>query len=398
MTRNPRGAFVAAAVFALGGLASCGRTGLLEGSLVDGANDGLAGASASGGAGPSGGSPAASTAGTAGVASTMAGAAAVRPSESECAPQVIYSIPDPNLPVLDVAVHGRFLYWSSSLWHCEQEIGKVMRGQVDGRAPAVELMSGMHCPAALAATADGLLVAENVGKDAEAQRAVVWSVDLSGGVRELRGDGRVASSMTADDSDIFWVEGDGGFEGKRTIFKMPRKGGVPKALVSSIDLGNSFRHGFALDATHLYWSDGRSSIMKMPKSGGKPAFVTATAAYPSQVFVTETGLFWIDEALYGPPGESFVKLLEWGSREPRVVVTNETRLFELWIDGATIYWATGDGPHNGSLWRTRLDESASPVQLWSGGPAPQAISGDATFVYWVGIVEHGLGAVWRVCR
>lgn len=400
MTRDPcvrrmvNGAHVVAATLAIGGFVlACGRTGLLEGTRDDEPAV-VNGGSTAGGVSTAGGGFAGAPSAGSGGSLAAAGAPVVRPSESECAPQVIYSITDVTYPVLDVVAHGGFIYWSSSVWNCDEKVGRVMRGQGDGSVPAVELMTGMHCPGALAPSADGLLVAENVGKNTDEQRASVWSVDHFGGVRELRGNGRVTGSVVIDENDIFWVEGASGTEEKSTIFKMARTGGTPKALVSGIELGSTIRHRIALDATHVYWSDGRTSILKIPKTGGKVAVAAATEMYPSQVLATPTGLFWVDQSA---SGSSFVRLLEWGALQPRVVVASNARVSEVWIDGATVYWSTGGEPHDGSLRRTRVDELTYD-ELWSGGPRPQAITGDATFVYWVGVVEHALGAVWRACR
>ena len=99
-----------------------------------------------------------------------------------------------------------------------------------------------------------------------------------------------AYKVRVDDDAVYWITQDG-----KTVNKKPHAGGDSITLATM----NAFGYGFAMDATHLYWSEGGSekSIKKIGKDGcGEEVITMNMAQYTMSMDVDDTHIYWTDSS------------------------------------------------------------------------------------------------------
>jgi hypothetical protein len=109
-------------------------------------------------------------------------------------------------------------------------------------------------------------------------------IPLPSGAPITLASGSLGSDVAIDDAYVY-------FKHDSTLSRVPKAGGAVTPLVT-LD-ANEAVEGLAVDATHLYWSDGAGkAIHKVAKAGGPEELVASTSSAPSTVRVDDTSVYW----------------------------------------------------------------------------------------------------------
>jgi hypothetical protein len=178
------------------------------------------------------------------------------------------------------------------------------------------------------------------------QSGGIYSVPLDGGAAtELTPDPNEPSRVTADSSNVYWVD-EYGNSGNSTVVQMPLDGGAIVQLAS----GQDDTRNIVVDSTYAYWVSAGGGVVDRAPIGG---------------------------------GSSPVQLVS-GLNEP----------FAIAIDGSNAYFTTQGGGQVMSVPKS----GGNPTVIASGLTNPEAVALDAQFVYWGTYGNNGITRIYKAVK
>jgi sugar lactone lactonase YvrE len=140
-------------------------------------------------------------------------------------------------------------------------------------------------------------------------------------------------------------------------------------------------NGLAVDATHVYWTNGYGNVMKAPISGGPVTALASGQANPWGIAVDDGRVYWTNAA-----GAGQVMSVPVTGGEPRTLASEQRRPFQVAVRDGLVYWTDmGDG----SVMRTSVD-GGEPTQLAANQGAVAAIAACADGIYWSSFGQHAV--------
>jgi hypothetical protein len=184
------------------------------------------------------------------------------------------------------------------------------------------------------------------------------------------------------------------------VMKMSLDGGTPTVLASGQGFGI---RNIAVDATNVYWAADPGTVSKVPKTGGPVTVLASGLGTIGDLQTDAANVYWI----HGTPnkelaatgnyidGDIMAISVEGGT--PTTLVSGQTALAGLAVDGTNVYWTTGGtGPYcnmDGTIMKVS-PRGGTPIILASGQPQPTDIAVDDTSVYWTNGAQWIKGAAW----
>lgn len=99
-----------------------------------------------------------------------------------------------------------------------------------------------------------------------------------------------AHGLAHDETALYWVD-----EKQHRIDTMSKAGGAIATLVESVP---KCANPPAVNATHLFWSNGAGRILAMPKTGGAAITLACTHSYASAIVADDDYVYWGQAATY----------------------------------------------------------------------------------------------------
>jgi hypothetical protein len=133
----------------------------------------------------------------------------------------------------------------------------------------------------------------------------------------------------------------------------------------------------AVDAAHIYWTNGAGRIARANIDGSKPepAFIAGVGSTVVNIAVDAAHVYWTDEA--GRVGRAN---LDGSNSEPAFIVSGPTAVVGLAVDTGHIYFANA-AQFGGTITRANLD-ATNPQPNFAGASAVGGIAVDARHLYW----------------
>ncbi len=194
------------------------------------------------------------------------------------------------------AVNAYFVDEGTGVYNSPDTDGSVMKVPIGGGTPTA-LATGLSYPGALAIDATSVYwtvlnpdLTGTLMKVAIAGGAVTTLATGWWGWEIQTGDGTIPQLIAADGTSVYWVTGN--INGaKAQIMKVATSGG-PTTSLSSIQ---SEFTTLALDATHLYWTDGGNFLSLLTAGGVPTTFATGEAPQePGGLALDATNVYWTD--------------------------------------------------------------------------------------------------------
>jgi hypothetical protein len=173
-------------------------------------------------------------------------------------------------------------------------------------------------------------------------------------------------TLAVDDANIFFLAG------PQTIGRRATDSGVSVELASA----DSTLIRMTSDATHVYWTELDGRVRGVPKPGGERFDAGYVFGNPSDISVDATHLYWIfpefgQVAMVAKPSGNASHIS--GQDAPQAITT----------DATSVYWVNaGSRAASGQLVRAPRGDLAS-AEVWLNGlDAPVAITVSEEAVYW----------------
>ncbi|MEZ4405536.1 MAG: hypothetical protein R3A52_03430 [Polyangiales bacterium] len=238
---------------------------------------------------------------------------------------------------------------------------------------------------------------------------VYWVDHRAGTIHRVARDGTGAVTLASDELHpdglaldegyLYWLSGD--FD-HAALRRMPAAGGEVVSLgrARRITIFQSARHRVAFDARYVYWPDvgddpfTDGSIYRLPKSGGAPEAVVSGIVAPASVVVDRCNLYWLavgplvatGSALYR--GELATAPVEGGPT--RVLAAEQYNVGDLVVDERYVYWSvSGRDVEDGTIQRVAKSGGA-PTTLVDRQFIGLALAIDDRSLY---TLEDGLVAI-----
>ncbi len=176
-----------------------------------------------------------------------------------------------------------------------------------------------------------------------------------------------AFSPIVDGLDLYWAErGTGG----DAIVAAPLAGGAPTTLVSSGQV-----QSLALDATHLYFTDGLGSLLAAPRAGGvATTLVHSTTSPPQSLVVGPSQLYFTAASNVSPSDDSIQSVPLAGGATTTLVVNKDQFADGLVLAGSTLVWPTVGGLQ-------AVDTTGAGLGMLTTSSFPNHLATDGTLVY-----------------
>jgi hypothetical protein len=141
-----------------------------------------------------------------------------------------------------------------------------------------------------------------------------------------------------------------------TVMKVPLAGGTPVTLAND----PQYATALAVSPGALYWvdpsgpqsevdasSNSTGLVMSVPLVGGNAAPVATEQAFPSNIAVDSSGVYWVNQSVCNAfPCQSTVGtvvMLATGSTTPVTLATLPAQPGAMALDATNVYWGTNDG-------------------------------------------------------
>ncbi len=257
---------------------------------------------------------------------------------------------------VDVVVDARSAYFTSCSGSASS-LGAVFGVPLGGGARTV-LVEGPGCPIGLAVDHTSVYVAGlNDGG--------VMKISLGGGPPLTLASGdRAVAGVAVDGASVYWASSAG------TLLRAPVDGGAPTVLAA----GQKSATRPIVDGASVYWGDrDRGTVQKLPLDGGAPMTVTdgldnlsALALGSKDVYIADGYLLRRAPRSGGPPST-----VSTAAGDVVVAVA---------VDDTSAYFTS-----QSAVWKVSLD-GGPPVAIASDQGEPNAITVDATSVYWTNAI------------
>lgn len=184
----------------------------------------------------------------------------------------------------------------------------------------------------------------------------------------------VALSVDGESKYLFWVRHTA-TSATAEVVKAPVAGGEPVAIASAYGSNNSV----AVDATHVYWSNGPSGtvtgavtdIVKADLDGSNATTLVVGQPSINQLAVGGDGLYFTTMA-------GTVMKVGFDGGPPTMLAAGPAAA-EIVVDAENAYWSTLAG----EIRKIGVAGGTDPVVLVPSQAAPDSIALDATHIYWV---------------
>ncbi|MGD0529677.1 MAG: hypothetical protein ABSE49_31360 [Polyangiaceae bacterium] len=141
-----------------------------------------------------------------------------------------------------------------------------------------------------------------------------------------------------------------------TVMKVPLSGGAPVTLAND----PQYATALAVSPSTLYWVDPSGPqdevdassnttglVMSVPLGGGNAVPVATDQAFPSNVAVDSSGVYWVNQTVCNSfPCQATVgtvMMLPTGSTTPVTLASVPAQPAALALDATNVYWGTNDG-------------------------------------------------------
>lgn len=171
----------------------------------------------------------------------------------------------------------------------------------------------------------------------------------------------VPKAIAVDTQHVYWLD-------NNAIRRMPKAGGASE----SVYLGNTDIASFALDNTHVYWSEfNEGTIQRRTKTLGVPTKLADTPRQPLRIVIDGDDLYFND--LTGGTYGGIRKMKKDGSTTPVEILTE--RVFSFAVDATHVYFMSADVG--------RIGKSGGVVTTISANADGSYLAMDATHVAWM---------------
>lgn len=245
---------------------------------------------------------------------------------------------------------------------------------------------------------DALPHANEVAVDAT---SVYWTDYLGGSIHRADRDGGhptvlassepLAEGLSIDQGVLYWMMGDFDHAALRS---MPAAGGTP------VTLGRARRahptellhHRITFDEANVYWADigdetfMNGSIYRVPKVGGTPVALVSGLHAPTSIASDRCNLYWITLGEDAAPGDSIryvgeVSAMPLAGGPVQVLARSQINALDIAVDGSWVYWSVrGPGPQTGTIQRL-AKAGGAPQQLARNLFLPPHLALDDRFLY-----------------
>jgi hypothetical protein len=186
--------------------------------------------------------------------------------------------------------------------------------------------------------------------------------------------------LAVDETTVYWTAcGTDPYTHDGLVMKAPKAGGPADALAS----GQTCPTEIALDSGNVYWLAGAFEegyqVLRAPKGGGEPVAVGAGRDIRS-LAADESGVYWSDCEV--STDDCAILRLAPGATEPQALASALAYPDALTLDATDVYWVNGST----TIMRAPKDGAgAAPAVLASSQFYPQALAVDESKVYWAGL-------------
>jgi hypothetical protein len=193
----------------------------------------------------------------------------------------------------------------------------------------------------------------------------IYRIGKQGGVRTFVAYG-LAVELIVRDGYVYWISG--GVPGG--VYRVPVGGGTTETLWE----GDGDPRDMALDAQYVYWADSyQRNVNRVPLAGGMVTAVVTLQTALNAVEVDGANLYWY-------AGSTLYKNRLGGGSTPTALATGETEA-ELALDADFVYW-TGRGSFETRLVRKVPNAGGAVVELATNRPNAARVFLHGGFVYW----------------
>jgi hypothetical protein len=143
-------------------------------------------------------------------------------------------------------------------------------------------------------------------------------------------------AMAFDASEVFFYVDDSGTN--RGVLKCPLTGCVPLSRPPALTSAGRDVRSMALDATHVYWSEGDTGrVMSATRDLASPAVaLSTTARRPRSVVVAGGFVYWTEEGVDANDG--IVVSTRTNGAERQVIASGQEHPYRLVSAGARLIW------------------------------------------------------------
>lgn len=189
------------------------------------------------------------------------------------------------------------------------------------------------------------------------------------------------SNFAVDSTHVYWTD-----QENATLLKAPILGGETTILAQN----EASAGQLLVSATHLYWVIPNQSIRALPLAGGDPVKVVSGVGSPTSLVMSSTHLYYLAyDGIYRAPleGGTASKFAEITDGSPKALV----------LDSMNAYWATNLGTGSTRIMKKPLgDQLTTPPITLATTRNVGDLATDATHVYWTEPEDSTTkGSVWK---
>lgn len=150
---------------------------------------------------------------------------------------------------------------------------------------------------------------------------------------------------------------------------------------ATFELDQNFPEGVAVDGNYVYWADtfgGQSAgaIMRAPLNGGPPISLVTGLTDPAWVAVNSSYIYWSESS------EGTIMRAPLNGGPPTTLETGQNFPYGVAVNSSHLYWANdGSSPNTGTIMEANLD-GTNPVTRETGQASPAGVAVDSSYLYW----------------
>jgi hypothetical protein len=150
-------------------------------------------------------------------------------------------------------------------------------------------------------------------------------------------------NIAVDATSIYAAIGPGTGAGSGMVVKVPIGGGSQTTLAAGLNLTGLT--SLAVDATHVYWTDGDApgTVAKVAIAGGTPTTLAAAQYNPSAIALNASGVFWANTPITSVGGT--VRMVGYEGSPYTTLASGQAGLTSIAVDAVYVFWLAGEeGP------------------------------------------------------